>query len=242
MYKTGDLVRWAEDGHLHFLGRKDNQIQLRGIRIELGEIEATLEEAPGIQHAAVRPFEGDDGRVESLVAYVVTEAAHDLDAQALRAHLGEYLPTSVLPGRYVEISDMPRSPAGKIDREGLPEPEKHVRTAEDADLQTGAERLIASIWRDVLDLEQVTRHGNFFEFGGNSLAAVKVHRRLQRQFDKDIDLVHLFEHTTIAQLADFLDEPDVQKKAPDNPQRERGRTRRERLKQQRRRRADRDDE
>lgn len=242
MYKTGDLVRWAEDGHLHFLGRKDNQIQLRGIRIELGEIEATLEEAPGIQHAAVRPFEGDDGRVESLVAYVVPEAAHDLDAQALRAHLGEYLPTSVLPGRYVKISDMPRSPAGKIDREGLPEPEKHVRTAEDADLQTGAERLIASIWRDVLDLEQVTRHGNFFGFGGNSLAAVKVHRRLQRQFDKDIDLVHLFEHTTIAQLADFLDEPDVQKKAPDNPQRERGRTRRERLKQQRRRRADRDDE
>ncbi len=241
MYKTGDLVRWADEGYLHFLGRKDDQIQLRGIRVELGEIEAHLESAPGVRHAAVRPFEGADRRVESLVAYVVTEDEHDLDAQALRTHLGKYLPTSVLPGRYVEISKMPRSPAGKINRDGLPDPKQHVRTTDDVQLQTGAERLIASIWRDVLDLETVTRHGNFFEFGGNSLAAVKVHRRLQRQFDKDVELIHLFEHTTIAQLADFLEAPNEQDTPPSSPQRERGRTRRERLKQQRRRRADRDD-
>lgn len=242
MYKTGDLVRWADKGHLHFLGRKDDQIQLRGIRVELGEIEAHLESAPGVRHAAVRPFEGADGRIESLVAYVVTEGEHDLDAQALRTHLAEYLPTSLLPGRYVEISEMPRSPAGKIDRDGLPDPKEHVRTADDVQLQTGTERLIASIWRDVLDLETVPRHGNFFEFGGNSLAAVKVHRRLQRQFDKDIELIHLFEHTTIAQLADFLEASDEQAAPPSSPQQKRGRTRRERLKQQRRRRADRDDD
>ena len=241
LYKTGDLVRWAEDGHLHFLGRKDNQIQLRGIRVELGEIEAHLEKAPAVRHAAVRPFEGEDGRIESLVAYVVTGEAHDLDAKALRTHLGDYLPSSVVPGRYVEVPEMPRSAAGKIDRDGLPDPETHVRTVEDDHLQTSAERLIASIWRDVLDLDTVTRHGNFFEFGGNSLAAVKVHRRLQRQFDKEIELVHLFEHTTVAQLADFLDEPGDFAEEAESPQAERGRTRRNRLQQQQRRRSDQDD-
>jgi acyl carrier protein len=194
-----------------------------------------------VRHAAVRPFEGEDGRIESLVAYVVTGEAHDLDAKALRTHLGDYLPSSVVPGRYVEVPEMPRSAAGKIDRDGLPDPETHVRTIEDDHLQTSAERLIASIWRDVLDLDTVTRHGNFFEFGGNSLAAVKVHRRLQRQFDKEIELVHLFEHTTVAQLADFLDEPGDSAEEAESPQAERGRTRRNRLQKQQRRRSDQGD-
>lgn len=242
LYKTGDLVRWAEDGYLHFLGRKDSQIQLRGIRVELGEIESHLEAAPVVRNAAVRPVEGDDGRVESLIAYVVLKAGHALDPRTLRDHLGEHLPRSVLPGRYVEIETMPRTPSGKIDRQGLPEPETQDRPMEDISLTTDTERLIAAIWRDVLDLENVGRNANFFEVGGNSLAAVKVHRRLQRHFDREIDLVHLFEHTTVAQLADFIETLEPPAERPSDPQQERGRRRRTQLKRQRRERADRDEQ
>ncbi|WP_387465803.1 amino acid adenylation domain-containing protein [Photorhabdus sp. RM323S] len=175
MYRTGDLARYLPDGNLEFLGRNDHQVKIRGFRIELGEIETRLVEHPAVQEAAVLVRE--DGQDKHLVAYVVVEKAEKSDGLAarLREHLSAILPDYMVPSAFVRLDDFPLTPNGKLDRQALPAPDEEafVRQAYAAP-QGETETVLAAIWCELLGVEQVSRHDNFFALGGHSLLAMRM--------------------------------------------------------------------
>jgi amino acid adenylation domain-containing protein len=208
LYRTGDLVRWRRDGVLEFLGRMDNQVKVRGLRIELGEIEAVLREQPGVVDAAVAVREDSAGD-KRIVGYLVGAA----DVAAVRAALKQVLPDYMVPAALVPIEALPLSPNGKLDRSTLPAPE-YGRAAgtEPAEPRTGAERLVAGIWRQVLGVETLGIDDDFFDLGGHSLLATQVIARLRRATNgfaevNPVSVMGLFQHPTVGRLAELLDGP-----------------------------------
>lgn len=203
-YRTGDLARQRADGTLEFLGRLDHQVKIRGYRIELGEIEAALTAHPGVTEAVVVPRR--EGTATRLVAYL---APRD-DAPAvedLRTYLRESLPDFMVPGNFVLLDALPRTPNGKIDRKALPEPVSVVvdnLEAEAAIAANGIEAQIRSIWCDLLKLGQVRLTDNFFDIGGHSLLAIQVHRRLCAELEQPVQLTDIFRFPTIASLGAHL--------------------------------------
>ena len=225
-YRTGDLVRWAawtgspalEYPVLEYLGRIDGQVKVRGIRIEPGEIERVLAVMPGVREAAV--LARTDGGEMRLVAYVVPAsgpAAPEIDAAALSAFATERLPAAMVPSAWVLLADLPRTPAGKLDRGALPVPgveatarERYVAPADPF------EELIAATWEELLSVGQIGvgqigggrigggRVGvldDFFALGGHSLLATRVVARLRDLLGVDLPLASLFEQPTVAGLA-----------------------------------------
>ena len=183
MYRTGDLGRWLEDGNIEFLGRNDFQVKLRGFRIELGEIEARLAEHAGLREAVVIAREDIPGD-KRLVAYYTTQPSEEdtLSAEQLRSHLSAVLPEYMVPAAYVRLLSLPLTPNGKLDRKALPAPEQDAYAVSGYEPPQGSiETTLASIWAELLKLDRVGRHDNFFALGGHSLLAVRVAIRL-RQF------------------------------------------------------------
>jgi acyl-coenzyme A synthetase/AMP-(fatty) acid ligase/acyl carrier protein len=224
MYGTGDLVRWRADGVLEYLGRKDNQVKVRGYRIELGEIEAALSRHAGIREAVV--VARQDGGETRLVAYYVARQPTP-QVEDLRQHLRSSLPDFMVPGHFVVMADLPRTPNLKIDRKALPAPEavaaagkKPVVVAQDS-----TEDSILQIWRNALGTEDVGVEDNFFDSGGHSILAVRVHREIQQQLGVSLQVTDLFRFTTVRALAKHL---QVGKSAPNAAQQaaERARQRR----------------
>lgn len=207
MYRTGDLVRWRADGVLEFLGRTDHQVKIRGHRIELGEIERAIADSVTVREVVVVAREDVPGD-KRLVAYVVPRAAAEaVDVAAMKRHLQARLPDVMVPTHFVPLSAFPLTPNGKLDRKSLP-PLTTLITAGppvQAELPAGeVEELIAGIWRDVLQLQEVGTRDNFFDLGGHSLLAVHAHRRLKKAFDQPISMTDLFRFPTIRSLAQFL--------------------------------------
>ena len=203
MYRTGDEVRWREDGHLEFLGRMDHQVKLRGYRIELGEIEARLRLHDSVREAVVIAREDTPGD-KRLVGYGVTDGA--LDAGALKAHLGETLPDFMVPAHLVKMDRFPLTPNKKIDRKQLPRPEAAVTRAEEHVAPAGeVEEQIADVWRRILGLSEVGTRDNFFELGGHSLLAVQAHREIVEATGAKLTVTDIFRFPTIAALADHLE-------------------------------------
>ncbi|HZI13113.1 MAG TPA: amino acid adenylation domain-containing protein [Myxococcus sp.] len=206
LYRTGDRVRWCEDGTLEFLGRLDAQVKLRGFRIESGEVEAVLRRHPGVREAVAVLREDAPGD-KRLVAYV-TGATEGLDAAALRAFLELRLPEHMVPSAFVVLEALPLAPSGKVNRAALPAPAA-LATAEGphsrASPRTPTEELLASIWAEVLHLGTVDVHANFFELGGHSLLATQVVSRLRTAFGVELPIRALFAAPTVAQLARELD-------------------------------------
>ena len=198
MYRTGDRVRWRADGALEFLGRIDRQVKIRGFRIEPGEIESALLSLPGVREAVVAVRgQGADRR---LVAY----AAVDGDAASpadLREALRGALPEHMVPAAVVVLDALPLTPNGKVDRDALPEPE--FAADEDAYLapRTPAEELIAAAWGELLGVERVGVHDDFFALGGHSLLATRLVTRLREVFRVELPLRAVFEAPTVAGLA-----------------------------------------
>ncbi len=214
MYKSGDLVSWDADGELGFFGRKDSQVQLRGMRIELGELEAILERHPDVKMAAVRAIESDDGRVESLAAYVVLTSEAAVSAGDLRAHLAEHVEESKIPGQFMELPEMPLTPSGKVNRKKLPEPDGSLRTSDRVAPSSPAERRIASLWRKHLEVDDIGVNENFFEIGGHSLLAVRIQHDIMRTLGLEVPLGMLFDEPTIAGLAARLQQEEGLEFAP----------------------------
>ncbi len=208
LYRTGDLGRYLPDGQVTFAGRADHQVKIRGFRIELAEIEGRLGREPGVREAVVvaRQEPGGDRR---LLAFAVLEAgteAGTATAAALRARLREQLPAYMVPAAVVLLAAIPLTPNGKIDRRAL---ERHDAGRQEDDVtyrapETDAEKQIAGILREVLQIEHVGVDDNFFELGGNSLLLVQVHARLQETFATEIPAVDIFNHPTVAALARYL--------------------------------------
>nr|WP_164551826.1 non-ribosomal peptide synthetase [Streptomyces sp. WAC 01529] len=214
MYRTGDLARVDARGRLHYLGRSDSQVKLRGIRIELGEIEALLAGHPDIAVAAAAVR--GSGTDQRLIAYVVHREGATPTDDDLRAHLAERLPGYMLPELYVHLDALPLNRSGKIDRPRLPEPTTRRPEASRTYVaaRTATERRVARVWADVLTLDRVGVHDNFFDSGGNSVRLLRVLDALREPAAggggeghgaADLTLVDLFRHPTVAALAAYLD-------------------------------------
>ncbi|WP_415649083.1 amino acid adenylation domain-containing protein [Serratia ureilytica] len=203
MYRTGDVARYLANGDIEYLGRNDQQVKIRGFRIECGEIEATLATHPAVREAVVDARAvGDDKR---LVAWVVPAAdvAEETLAGALRQHVSAALPDYMVPSAWVVVAALPLSPNGKLDRRALPEPQGIQSQAAYEAPQGERETLLAEIWRELLNVEQVGRHDNFFELGGHSLMAVRLTNRLQ-QMEWQLPLQTLFANPTLHVVAQQL--------------------------------------
>jgi amino acid adenylation domain-containing protein len=223
LYRTGDLARYLPDGNIEFLGRVDNQVKIRGYRIELGEIEVALNQHPGVRESVVLVYNGvlghgSDGentksRIENpkldqrLVAYVVPEQPSPPSGSELRSFLRDKLPEYMIPSTFVILDELSLTPSGKVDRKALPPPDNTRRFLEDEYLEprTQVEEIVAQIWKEILELDTVGVHDNFFDLGGHSLLAIQIISRVRETFDKNVPLVAIFEMPTIAGLASTVE-------------------------------------
>ena len=204
IYGTGDLVRWREDGVLQYLGRKDLQVKVRGYRIELGEIEAALSQHAAVREAVVLARTDGGGEVRLVAYYVARTPAPKLDE--LRDHLRKSLPEFMVPGHFVAMADLPRTPNLKVDRKALPAPEDAAASAgrEVAAAADDTEAAILEIWKQSLGVDSVGVEDNFFDSGGHSILAVKVHREIVQKLDVELQVTDLFRFTTVRALAKHL--------------------------------------
>ena len=202
LYRTGDRVRWREDGQLEYLGRTDHQVKVRGFRIEPGEIESALRAAPGVGEAVVVARETAQGT--RLAAYVAPGAAplpgDALDEAALRAHLERSLPDYMVPSAIVVMERLPTGPGGKVDRKALPEPAEALPAQAGGAPRGEAEQAIGRVWCEVLGRAGVGRDDNFFELGGDSILSLQIVARLRLAGWRATPR-QLFERQTIARLA-----------------------------------------
>ncbi|QXF34496.1 non-ribosomal peptide synthetase [Photorhabdus luminescens] len=206
MYRTGDLARYLQDGNLEFLGRNDQQVKIRGFRIEPGEIEARLTEYASVREAAVLVL--GDGPEKRLVAYVAAEAQEGL-VNSLRAHLQATLPDYMVPTAFVRLDGFPLTPNGKLDRRALPAPDSEaVARQVYAAPQGETEMILAAIWRELLGIEQISRHDSFFALGGHSLLAVRMIERL-RHLWLTLAVRDLFQSPVLSELAQTLGQHQV---------------------------------
>jgi len=202
LYRTGDLVRWRETGTLEFLGRIDQQVKLRGFRIELGEVEAVLDSHPDVS-AAVAIVREDSPGDQRLIAYVVPAAKAAPDIEQLRRECKAKLPPFMVPSAFVTVTAFPTTANGKLDRQALPAPDgsRPSLEREYAAPETPVEETLATIWGEVLGVEQIGLHDDFFDLGGHSLLAVKMVSHVQECFGIDVPLHVVFEHPTMRELA-----------------------------------------
>ncbi|MEO7385789.1 MAG: amino acid adenylation domain-containing protein, partial [Gammaproteobacteria bacterium] len=200
LYRTGDLVRYLPDGCLAFVGRNDQQVKIRGQRIEPGEIEAALNRCPGVRHSAVVAREDQPGR-KYLAAYLVGDAP---DPVAVLARIRQQLPEPWVPTSVTLLAALPLLPNGKLDRNALPAPTA-ASPGESVMPRSALEALVADVWRDLLGLEQVGVHDDFFALGGHSLLAGQLAARLLAFTGVELPLRRLFECPTVAGLAEEIE-------------------------------------
>ncbi|HEX7648317.1 MAG TPA: amino acid adenylation domain-containing protein, partial [Noviherbaspirillum sp.] len=213
MYKTGDLARYLPDGRIDYLGRIDNQVKVRGFRIELGEIEAALENCEGVVQAIVVARDDATGG-KRLAAYVVPAQGMDAGAavdgmtraEALRTALAQSLPDYMLPSCFVWLDRLPLTPNGKIDRKALPAPDMNHGDSAYAAPRTPDEEALAAIWAEVLKIDRIGIHDNFFALGGHSMLAAQVISRIGKAFQVALPLRTLFEMPTVAAIVKRIDE------------------------------------
>ncbi|MFH8769203.1 amino acid adenylation domain-containing protein [Streptomyces sp. NPDC017958] len=202
LYRTGDVARVLSDGNLDFLARVDHQVKLRGYRIELGEIETALTAHPAVAEAVALVREDTPGD-QQLVAYLVSAEDADEEAlapAALRDRLGETLPPYMVPTAYLRLEALPLTGNGKLDRRALPAPGRAATAVgEHVEARDADERAMAAVWAEVLGLDTVGVHDNFFDLGGDSLRAVALVGAL-RAAGWETSVRDVFEHRTVARL------------------------------------------
>ncbi len=208
LYRTGDLARYLRNGELVYLGRIDHQVKIRGFRIELGEIETQLLKHEAIQQVAVIDrVDRDDHKY--LCAYLVP--SQPVTVMELRAYLAKVLADYMIPAFFVMLDELPMTSNGKVDREQLPEPLERLQTGADwCAPRSALEKQMAQIWKELLNLDSVSIHDDFFSLGGQSLKATRLVSRLQTELQFDVKLRVIFSHPTIASLCEVLTGQEVQ--------------------------------
>ena len=204
VYRTGDLGRIREDGCLEVLGRKDFQVKIRGYRVEPGEIESILRRQPEVDDVVVIAQEDALGD-RQLVAYF-TQAHSQVDAAELRLKLKSQLPDYMVPAVCQRLDRFPLLPSGKVDRHALPKPDRLQAEVSSNFVapRSPMEELIAKIWADVLNVERVGVHDNFFDLFGHSLLATVLMSRIHDECRVDLPLRSLFDYPTVSELADYI--------------------------------------
>jgi natural product biosynthesis luciferase-like monooxygenase protein/amino acid adenylation domain-containing protein len=199
LYRTGDRVRWLEDGRIEFLGRVDHQLKIRGFRVELGEVEAVLAQHPGVSECVVVAREDVPGD-RHLVAYAVGRPGKTLEEASLREHLARRLPDYMVPSACVVLEALPLTENGKVDRKALPAPSRR-RETQYVEPRTETEARLAALWKELLGVPRVGARDDFFDLGGHSLLATQVVARVRSLFDVQIAVIDLFEAPTLEALA-----------------------------------------
>lgn len=203
MYRTGDLGRRMPDGDIEFLGRKDFQVKIRGYRIETGEIEEALLSFPGAEDASVLVTQPEETAEKQLVAFV--KSKEKLKSNLLIDHIAGRLPHYMMPVSIKVLPSFPLLPNGKLDRKALLElAGRETNIKEYIAPRNNTERMLASIWKEVLSSRQPGINDNFFELGGHSLKAAQLVSRIYKAFDRKIELRAVFDHPTIGQLAKVI--------------------------------------
>jgi amino acid adenylation domain-containing protein len=203
LYRTGDLARWGPDGALRFLGRLDAQVKVRGFRVEPEEVEGVLLRCPGVREAVVAR------RGDALAAWLVPQGEGRPAVAALRERLAAELPGFMVPAAFTFVDALPLGPTGKVDRSALPDPAARAGAISPAAARrprSELERTLAGLWAEALDLdaEAVDPEASFFELGGHSLQVVRLHARLTEALGREIPIVELFDHPSVASLAAHL--------------------------------------
>ena len=257
LYRTGDLARYRPDGNIELLGRVDNQVKIRGVRIEPEEIESVLQQHASVAQAVVvaKTEASSDSR---LIAYIVPNRSDQISASRsdqnvatdlnqvckadaaltlaprLRRYLQERLPDYLVPAAFVTLDALPLMPNGKVDRKALPMPQtdRPNLAQEYVEPRTVTEQKIREAWKEVLQVDRIGTHDNFFDLGGHSLLLVTVQNKLAKAFNRDILSVDLYRYPTIRSLAEHLDGRTPEPRALDHA-RERGLLRKESLQHRR---------
>ncbi|WP_237395520.1 amino acid adenylation domain-containing protein [Okeania sp. KiyG1] len=215
LYKTGDLCRYLADGNIEFLGRIDHQVKVRGYRIETGEIEYTLTQYPTVKETVVVATEDRQGN-KRLVAYLALETETPASSNQevseieqidrVKQYLQEQLPEYMIPSGFVVLSQLPLTPSGKVDRKALPVMDNigSVSTEYIAP-ETETQKVLAEILAEVLGIEKVGIHDNFFDLGGHSLLATQVVSRIRQAFEIEFPLRKLFESSTVESISKYID-------------------------------------
>ncbi|UCH95690.1 MAG: non-ribosomal peptide synthetase, partial [Candidatus Aminicenantes bacterium] len=206
IYKSGDLVRLIGNGEIEYLGRIDQQVKIRGNRVETGEIERQVMLLPGIEEALVIAREDDNGN-NYLCAYMKLGQGKELTVSELRETLLKKIPDYMIPSYFIPLEEFPVTVVGKVDRRKLPLP-GGIRTrlgAAYAAPVTETEKTVASVWQEILNLDKVGIHDNFFDLGGTSLDIVRLNTGLKKVLVREIPVVTLFEYPTIHTFTQHLD-------------------------------------
>lgn len=246
LYKTGDLVRYRADGNLEFIGRIDNQVKIRGFRIELGEIEAALNQYSLVQESIVIAKENTLGD-KTLVAYLVANLKSAEDNNALSAEnrnsqlisevrefIQQKLPNYMIPQGFIILDALPLTPNGKVDRRALPNPDLFVRTSSGEMPQTKAEKIIADVWQEALEVEKVALDDNFFDLGGNSLKLFQVREQIQTILNKELSMIDMFQYSTVRELGRYFKGQSNDRLAPQRDKNRRNQVKRNQQKNIRR--------
>jgi amino acid adenylation domain-containing protein/non-ribosomal peptide synthase protein (TIGR01720 family) len=210
LYRTGDLVRYLHDGNVEFLGRIDQQVKIRGFRLELGEVEATIREYAGIKQVVVIAKEDSSGH-KYLVAYLVSSSKEKpVSIDKLETFLRERLPDYMVPSAFITLESIPLTRNGKVDRHALPALERNGQKEQEDIIgpRTPIEKLLTDIWSQVLQLEYIGIHDNFFKLGGDSILSIQIIARAN-QAGLRLTPKQLFEHQTIAELASIAEKSSI---------------------------------
>jgi amino acid adenylation domain-containing protein len=202
VYKTGDLAKWDASGEIEFIGRTDNQVKIHGIRVELGDIESKIREHPDVSEAAVVVLPGLHGN-KPLAGYIVPKPGAEGVAKEINQFLQKKLPQYMIPAVWVELGKMPLTTSGKIDRKVLPSPVfKSLNQFVAPTLEY--EKQLAKIWKEILQLDEVGITDNFFESGGDSMLAITLATKIQKNFNITVDVIKVMEYPNIKSFAAYL--------------------------------------
>ena len=205
MYRTGDMARWLPDGTIEYIGREDDQVKVRGYRIELGEIETVLRKAPGAAQAVVLARPDQQGSLD-VCAYIVQEKGTEFHPAEYREYVSKHLPDYMVPAYFTKTDEIPLTPSGKADRKKLFALDvQAVSSSEYAAPRNETEETLTVIWQEVLGMDKAGIYDHFFESGGHSLKAMTLLTKIHKQMGVEIPLQYLFEHPTIAALADYAE-------------------------------------
>ena len=202
LYQTGDRVKMLSDGNLVYLGRFDTQVKLRGFRIEPAEIESALSSIKSIKESVVTVQHLEQG--DRLVAYVTLKSGAKFDRSEIQQQLSARLPDYMIPAHFEVLDAIPLNSNGKVDLKSLPKPSLRTSDSNEKLVDGSAEQRISTIWCDLLEVNAVGIHDNFFEIGGHSMLVLPMKDRLAKEFNKEVTPVDIFRYPTVSALANFL--------------------------------------
>jgi amino acid adenylation domain-containing protein len=204
VYRTGDIVRQDPDGTVHFIGRRDHQVKIRGHRVELGEVEVAIAELSTVRAAAAAAYEGVGG-VKQLVGYVVLDDDGPADPARLGDLMRRRVPDFLVPTAWVRLDRLPLNNNGKLDRAALPRPVAGTSAREFSAPRTPTEQAVAEVWTEVFHLPRVGRDDDFFDLGGHSLLTLRAIAMLRERHGIETTVRSFVEHRTLAALAESFD-------------------------------------